>query len=85
MGHVFVSEQSRMVIIKFLKHLFHDGLTEEHRLCADAKLLAVLIYSLHFLVIQIDDLPVTTYQRRLLLLEIFGIDAPGYFIFTGHC
>ena len=73
-----------MIIIKFLKHLFHDGLAEEHCLCADTKLLAVLIDSLHLLVIQIDDLPVAAHQRRLLLLEIFGIDTLGYFLFTGH-
>ena len=73
-----------MIVVQFLQDLFHYGLAEEHCLCADTKLFAVLINSLYFLVIQIDDLPVTTYQRRLLLLEIFGIDAPGYFIFTGH-
>ena len=73
-----------MAIIQFLQHLFHNGLTEEHRLCAHTELLAVLIDSFHLLVIQIDDLPVAAHQRRLLLLEIFGIDSPGYFLFTGH-
>ena len=78
------SEQRRMIVIQFLQHLFHDGLAEEYCLCADTKFLAVLIDSFHLLVIQIDDLPVAAHQRRLLLLEIFGIDSPGYFLFTGH-
>ena len=73
-----------MIIIQFLQDLLHDSLTVQDRLCADTKLLALLIDSLHLLVIQIDDLPVAAHQRRLLLLEIFGIDALGYFLFTGH-
>ena len=78
------SEQRRMIVVQLLQHLFHDGLAEEYSLCADTKLLAVLIDSFHLLVIQIDDLPVAAHQRRLLLLEIFGIDTLGYFLFTGH-
>ena len=73
-----------MIVVQLLQHLFHDGLAEEHRLCADTKLLAVLIDRFHLLVIQINDLPVAAHQRRLLFLEILGIYAPGYFLFTGH-
>ena len=73
-----------MAIIQFLQHLFHNGLTEEHRLCAHTELLAVLIDRFHLLVIQINDLPVAAHQRRLLFLEILGIYALGYFLFTGH-
>ena len=73
-----------MIVIQFLQHLFHDGLAEEHCLCAHTELLAVLIDSFHLLVIQIDDLPVAAHQRRLLFLEILGIYALGYFLFTGH-
>ena len=73
-----------MAVIQFLQHLFHNGLTEEHRLCAHTELLAVLIDRFHLLVIQIDDLPVTAHKSSLLLLEIFGIYALGYFLFTGH-
>ena len=73
-----------MAVIQLLQHLFHDGLAEEHCLCADTKLFTVLIDSFHLLVIQIDDLPVAAHQRRLLFLEILGIYALGYFLFTGH-
>ena len=73
-----------MAVIQFLQYLFHDGFTEEDGFCAHTKLFTILIYSLHLLVIQIDDLPVTTDKSRPLLLEIFGIYALGYFLFTGH-
>ena len=73
-----------MIIIQFLENLFHDSFTEEDRLCAYTKLLTILIDCIHLLVIQVDDLPVTTYQRRFLFLEIFGIHTPCYFLFTGH-
>ena len=73
-----------MIVVQLLQHLFHDGLAEKDCLGIDPELLAILIYRFHFLVIQINDLPVTAYQRRFLFLEIFGIDALGYFLFTGH-
>ena len=73
-----------MIVIQLLQHLFHDSLAEEHGLCAHSELLTILIDRFHFLVIQIDDLPMTTHKRRLLLLEIFGINALGYILFSGH-
>ena len=73
-----------MAVIQFLQHLFHNSFTEEDGFCAYTKLFTILIYSLHLLVIQIDDLPVTTDKSRPLLLEILGIYALGYFLFTGH-
>ena len=73
-----------MVVIQLFQYLFHDSLAEENGSDAHTELVAILVYRFHLLVIQIDDLPVAAHQRRLLLLEIFGIDSPGYFLFTGH-
>ena len=73
-----------MAIIQFLQHLFHNGLTEEHRLCAHTELLTILAYSCHLIIIQIDNLPMTAHKSCFLLFQIFGIYALGYFLFTGH-
>jgi len=73
-----------MTVIQFFQYLFHDGFTEEDCLCAHTKLLAILIYCFHLLVIQINDLPVMAHKRCLLFLEIFGVNPLGYFLFTGH-
>ena len=64
-----------MIVIKFRKDLFHDSLPEKDCLGTDTEPFTILLYGCHFTVIQIDDLPVATHQRLLLLLEIFRIDA----------
>ena len=63
-----------MVIIQFRQNLFHYRLAEQDGLCTDTEPVAVLSDGSHFAVIQIDDLPVATHQRLLLLLEILRID-----------
>ena len=73
-----------MVIIQFRQDLLHNGFSEECCLGADAELFTICVDRSHLTVIQVDDLPVTTDKRRPLLLEIFGIDTLGYFLFTGH-
>ena len=64
-----------MIVIKFRKDLFHDGFSEKDCLGSYTKPLTILPYGCHFAVIQIDDLPVATHKRLLLLLEIFRINA----------
>ena len=73
-----------MVVIQLFQYLFHDSFTEENGSDAHTELVAILVYRFHLRVIQIDDLPVAAHQRRLLFLEILGIYALGYFLFTGH-
>ena len=64
-----------MIIIKFRKNLFHDSLSEQDSLGTDTEPFTIRLYGSHFTVIQIDDLPVATHQRLLLLLEIFRVNA----------
>ncbi len=64
-----------MIVVEFRKDLFHDGLTEENRLCANLEFFTVEIDGSHFAIIEIYDLPVATHKRLLLLLEIFRINA----------
>ena len=78
------SEQRRMIVVQFLQDLFHYGTTEERTLCAYTKLLTILTDCSHLAVIQIDNLPVATHKRGFLLLEIFRIDTPVYFLSSGH-
>ena len=62
-----------MIVIQFLEYLFHNRLSEQHSLRTHTELVAVLLNGSHLTVIQIDDLPVLTYQRLLLLLQVLGI------------
>lgn len=64
-----------MVVIKFRQDLFHYGLTIKYGLCPYPELLTITIDCSHFVVIQIYNLSMASYQRRLLLFKIFGIDA----------
>ena len=64
-----------MVVIQFGQYLFHYRLTEQDGLSADTEPFAVLPDGSHFTVIQIDNLPVATHQRFLLLFEILRIDS----------
>ena len=78
------SEQRRMIVVQFLQDLFHYGTTEERTLCAYTKLLTILAYSCHLIIIQIDNLPMTAHKSCFLLFQIFGIDTPVYFLSSGH-
>ena len=64
-----------MIIIQFRKNLLHYRLAEKNSLSTYPEFLTVLIYSSHLTVIQIDDLPMATHQRLLLLLEVLRIYA----------
>lgn len=63
-----------MIIIQFLEYLFHYGLTEQHCFGIDTELITILLYCSHLTIIQIDDLPMATHQRLLLLLQIIRVD-----------
>ena len=73
-----------MVLVQFLQNLFHDGATEKGALGSYTELLTILTDCSHLAVIQIDNLPVATNKRGFLLLEIFRIDTPVYFLSSGH-
>ena len=62
-----------MIVIQLRKDLLHYGLAEQNSLCTYTKPVAILPDGSHLTVIQINDLPVTTYQRLLLFLQIFRI------------
>lgn len=62
-----------MIVIQFLQYLFHYRLPVKSGLCPYTELVAILINGSHLTVIQIDNLPMLTHQRFLLLLEIFRI------------
>ena len=54
-----------MVLVKFLEDLLHDGLTEKNGFGIDLETAAIFGYCSHFLIIEIDDLPVPPYQGFL--------------------
>lgn len=62
-----------MIIIQFLKYLFHDSFTEKDSLCSDTELIAILLNRCHLTIIQVDDLPMAAHQRFLLLLKVLRI------------
>ena len=74
-----------MIILKLGQDLLHYGLTEKNGLGTYPELLAILSDGSHLAVIQIDDLPMATHKRCLLLLKIFRIDARYVFLLLCHC
>ena len=78
------SKQRRMVLVQHGEHPLHYGLTEHCGLMLDLELLAVFVNGSQFPVIQIDDVPVRTPQRGLLLLQVFGIDISRVFLLALH-
>ena len=62
-----------MVIIQFRQNLLHYGFPVQHSLCTYPELLTIKIYCSQLTVIQIDDLPMLSHKRLLLLLKIFRI------------
>ena len=64
-----------MIVIQLGQHLLHYRLAEKDSLSAYTEPVAVLSDRSHFTVIQIDNLPVATHQRLLLLLQILRIYA----------
>ena len=64
-----------MVVIQFRQHFLHNGLTEKNRFGSHPESVAILSDCCHLTIIQIDDLPMATHQRLLLLLQVFRIDA----------
>ncbi len=64
-----------MIIVKFRQNLLHYSFTEKYGLRTHTELVTILLNGSHLTVIQIDNLPMTTYQSLFLLLEIFRIDS----------
>ena len=62
-----------MVIVQFRQDLLHYSFSVKHRLGTDPELLTITIYGSQLAVIQVDDLPMLTHKRFLLLLKIFRI------------
>ena len=62
-----------MIIIQFLQYLLHYSLSEKNGLCTHTELVAVLFNCSHLTIIQVDNLPMLTYKRLLLLLEVLRI------------
>lgn len=73
-----------MIIIKFRQYLLHYGFPEKNGLRTYPELIAIPLYCRQFTIIQIDNLPMATYKRRFLLLQIFRIDARYVFLLLGH-
>ena len=64
-----------MIIIQFRKYFLHNGFPEKNRFGSHPEFVTILSDCCHLTIIQINDLPVATHQRLLLLLQIFRIDA----------
>ena len=64
-----------MIVFQLRQNLLHNRLTEKNGLGTYPELFAIKIDGSHLAVIQINDLPVATYKRRFLLLQILRIDA----------
>lgn len=74
MSNQLVSEESRVIVLELGENLFEEDFAVEGSLAVDIEAFAILGDCVHFLIIQIDDLPVPPYKGGLLLLQIFRID-----------
>lgn len=72
-GRNEISEQRRMTVIELRENPLHRSLAEQRRAFLDTETVAVLLYSGHFFIIQIDDLPMDTPERSLPLLDVLRI------------
>ena len=70
-------EQCRRIGTEAFQDFLHDGLTEQYGFGIDLETAAIFAYCSHFLIIQIDDLPVPPYQGILFPAHESWID-PRY-------
>ncbi len=63
-----------MIVLELGENLFEEDFAVEGCLAVDIEAFAILGDCVHFLIIQIDDLPVPPYKGGLLLFQIFRIN-----------